>query len=56
MITTDVNHISSAENLEGKIWIVRYMENKIGKAQATLLNLVFLRPGVTTFTTFAQVS
>ena len=56
MITNDVNLISSANNLERKIWIDIYIENKIGKAQATLFNFTFIILGATTFTTFAQVS
>ena len=56
MITTDVYLISSADNLEKKIWIVRYIENKIGKAPETLLYFTVIIPGATTFTIFAQIS
>ena len=56
MPTTEANHISFAENLEGKILRVRYVENKIGKTQATLIKTVFIIPGATTFTTFTQFS
>ena len=56
MIITLGNHKSSEDNLEGQRWIVRYIENKIGKTQATLLTFIFLIPGSTTFTNFSQVS
>ena len=56
MPTTEVNHVLSVDNLEGQIWIVRYIENKIGKTQATLLTFVFLIQGATNFTTFYQFS
>ena len=39
-----------------QIWIVRYIENKIGKTQALLLTFIFLIPWDTTFTTFDEVS
>ena len=42
--------------MEGQIWIFRYIENKIGKTQATLITFVFLIPEATTFTYLAQVS
>ena len=54
--TTLGNHKSSEENLEGQIWIVRYIENKIRKTQATLLILMFIIPGDTSLTNFYQVS
>ena len=56
ILTPDWNHISSAYKFEGQRWRVRYIENKIFKTQATLLTLIFLIPGATTFTTFNQVS
>ena len=56
MTTTYGNHVSSEDNLEGHIWIIRYIENKIGKTQATLITLIFLIPGTNTFTKFSQVS
>ena len=51
-----VNHKSFEDNLEVQRWIVRYIENKIGKTQATLLTLIFLIPGAATFIDFAKVS
>ena len=56
MNTTLVNHKSSEDNLEVQRLRVRYIENKIGKKQATLLTFIFLIPGATAFTTFSQVS
>ena len=56
MTKTLVNHKSPEENLEWQIWIVRYIENKIGKTQGTLLKFIFLIPGTTTFNTLFQVS
>ena len=53
---TQRNHISSVESFERQIWIVIYIENRIGKTQATLLTFIFIIPGATTFTTFTQVS
>ena len=47
--------MSSAENLEGHRLIVRYIENEIGKTEATLLTLIFIIPGATTLITFYQV-
>ena len=35
--------------------VVRYIDNKIVKSQATLLTFIFLIPGATSFTTFSQV-
>ena len=43
----------SADNLEVKIWIVRCIENKIVKIQATLLISIFLIPGATIITIFS---
>ena len=37
------------------MWIVRYIENEIGKTQATLITFIFLIPGADTFVTFVQV-
>ena len=42
--------------MERQIWRVIYMYNKIGKTQATILTLIFIIPGATTFTTLNQVS
>ena len=42
--------------MEGQKRRVRYVENKIGKTEASLLTFIFLIPGDTTFTTFTQVS
>ena len=51
-----MTHVSYADNLELQIWKVRYIENKIGKIQATFLTFVFIIPGSAIFTTFFQVS
>ena len=56
MNTTLGYHKLSENNLEGQRWIVRYIYDKIGKIQATLITSIFLIPGATTFTTFARVS
>ena len=51
-----VNHKSSEENLEVHRWRVIYIDNKMGKTQATLLTFIYLIPGDIAFTTFNQVS
>ena len=53
--TTQINNISSSENLEGHRCRVTYIEDRIFKTKATLLTFVFLIPGATTLTTFSQV-
>ena len=56
MTTTQGNHILCAENLEGQIYRVIYIDNKIGKTQATFLTFIFLIPGTNNLTTFPQTS
>ena len=55
MTTTLGHHKSYEENLEVHRWRVRYIDNKIGRTQATLLPLIYLISGDNNFTTFAQV-
>ena len=55
MTTTQVNHISPEDILIVQICSVKYIFNKTDKAQAKLITFVFIIPGSTTFTSFAQV-
>ena len=55
MTTTQVNHISPEDNLRVQICSVRYIFNKTDKTQTKLITFIFIIPGSTTFTSFAQV-
>ena len=56
MPITHGNKNSFENKLEWQRWIFRYVENKIGKTQATPLTYILLIPSANTFTTFSQVS
>ena len=53
--TNQLDYVSSTNNVEGQMWKVVCIENKIWNTQKIMISSIFIIPGDTTFINLVQV-